>query len=141
MSENGSKSAEVDEYISKQPLDTQRALKELRSLIWESASYVSELMNYNIPAFSLLRDGKREQQIMIAGYKKHVGFYPHPDVISQFSAQLSDYKFAKGSVQFPLNKPVPKDLVVGMVKCRVSQLESSLPANDDISSRECSFKK
>lgn len=124
MSDYGSKSTEVDEYISKQPLDTQRALKELRSLIWESSPYVSELMNYNIPAFALVEGGKREQQIMIAGYKKHVGFYPHPDVIEQFNEQLSDYKFAKGSVQFPLNKPIPKDLVVSMVKCRASQLES-----------------
>lgn len=123
MSNNGSKSSEVDEYILKQPFDTQRALKELRAIIWESAPYVSELINYNIPAFSLLEGGKREQQIMIAGYKKHVGLYPHPDVIDQFSAQLSDYKFAKGSVQFPLNKPIPKDLVVNMIKCRVSQLK------------------
>ena len=63
MSNNGSKSSEVDEYILKQPFDTQRALKELRAIIWESAPYVSELINYNIPAFSLLEGGKREQQI------------------------------------------------------------------------------
>lgn len=124
MSDHGSKSAEVDEYISNQPPDTQRALEELRALIWKSSPYVNELMNYNIPAFALVDGGKREQQIMIAGYKKHVGFYPHPDVIEQFIEQLSDYKFAKGSVQFPLNKPIPKDLVVSMVKCRVAQLKS-----------------
>lgn len=122
MNVNVAKSAGVDEYILGQPPETQRALQELRSLIWDSAPYVGELMNYNIPAFALIEGGKREQQIMIAGYKKHVGFYPHPDIIELFSAQLSDYKFAKGSVQFPLNKPIPKSLVVKMIKQRVAQL-------------------
>ena len=124
MSAHGSRSPEVDEYIATQPSDTQRALEELRLLIWESSPYVNELMNYNVPAFALVEGGKREKQIMIAGYKKHVGFYPHPDVIEQFSEQLSGYKFAKGSIQFPLNRPIPKDLVVNMVHCRVAQLVS-----------------
>ncbi|MFG0452012.1 iron chaperone [Shewanella algae] len=82
-----------------------------------------ELMNYNIPAFALVEGGKREKQIMIAGYKQHVGFYPHPDVIEEFKKQLSGFKYAKGSVQFPLNKPIPEELVAQMVKCRVAQLK------------------
>ena len=122
MSSNDLKSAEVDDYISTQSADAQKALKELRTMIWESSPYVCELMNYNIPAFALVEGGKREQQIMIAGYQKHVGFYPHPDVIEKFKEQLVDFKYAKGSVQFPLSKPMPKELVVGMVKFRVAQL-------------------
>ncbi|WP_102797116.1 iron chaperone [Bowmanella denitrificans] len=122
MEDSNAKSAEVDKYILSHPPEVQRALQEVRSLIWESSPYVSELMNYNIPAFSLVVGGKREQQLMIAGYKKHIGFYPHPDVIEQFKEQLSDFKFAKGSVQFPLNKPMPKDLIKQMVRLRVSQL-------------------
>lgn len=119
--ESGSK--QVDAYIAAQPSDTQRALEELRSYIWLAAPQVSELMNYNIPAFALVKGGKRDQQIMIAGYPKHVGLYPHPDVIEAFADQLSEYRFAKGSIQFPLNKPIPKALVIKMVKCRLSQLQ------------------
>jgi uncharacterized protein YdhG (YjbR/CyaY superfamily) len=117
------RSKQVDAYIAAQPLETQRALKELRSCIWQAAPGVSELMSYNIPAFALAKGGKRDKQIMIAGYPKHVGFYPHPDVIDAIADQLAAYKFAKGSVQFPLNKPIPKALVIEMVKYRLSRLQ------------------
>ncbi len=117
------KSKDVDEYISKQPPEAQLALEELRSCIWQVAPRLTELLNYGIPAFALIEGGKRDQQIMIAGYAKHVGFYPHPAVMEEFSDQLAGYKFAKGSVQFPLDKPIPKDLVISMVKCRLSQLK------------------
>jgi uncharacterized protein YdhG (YjbR/CyaY superfamily) len=80
-------------------------------------------MNYSIPAFALVVGGKRDKQIMIAGYPKHVGFYPGPAVIDAFVDQLAAYRFAKGSVQFPLDKPIPGTLVVNMVKCRLSQLQ------------------
>jgi uncharacterized protein YdhG (YjbR/CyaY superfamily) len=79
-------------------------------------------LNYKIPAFALIEGGKRDQQIMIAAYARHVGFYPHPDVIEAFSSELAPYKFAKGSIQFPLDKPIPKELVMAMVKFRLSQL-------------------
>ncbi|WP_416307761.1 iron chaperone [Neptunicella sp. SCSIO 80796] len=123
MSNSDLKSVEIDDYISTQSADARKALEELRTVIWQNSPYVCELMNYNIPAFALVEGGKREQQIMIAGYKKHVGFYPHPDVIEEFKEQLSGFKYAKGSIQFPLNKPLPKELVANMVKCRVVQLE------------------
>lgn len=123
MAKAVNRSKGVDEYISTQPPETQRALEELRSCIWKAAPGVSELMNYNIPAFALVIGGKRDKQIMIAGYPKHVGFYPGPDVIETFADQLAAYKFAKGSIQFPLNKPIPKALIVNMVKYRLSQLQ------------------
>jgi uncharacterized protein YdhG (YjbR/CyaY superfamily) len=122
MSNETGRSKEVDRYIANQPPETQRALEELRSCIWQAAPGLSELMNYNIPAFALVKGGTREQQVMIAGYAKHVGFYPHPDVISAFADRLKAYKHAKGSVQFPLNKPLPKELVIEMVKLRLAQL-------------------
>jgi uncharacterized protein YdhG (YjbR/CyaY superfamily) len=80
-------------------------------------------MNYNIPAFALVAEGKRDKQIMIAGYAAHVGFYPGADVIAAFADQLGAYKFAKGSIQFPLNKPIPKVLVGEMVKYKLSRLK------------------
>ena len=123
MGKEESRSKEVDTYIATQLPETQRALEELRSCIWQAAPGVSELMNYDIPAFALAKGGKRDKQIMIAGYPKHVGFYPHPDVIDAFADRLAAYKFAKGSVQFPLNKPIPKALVIEMVRLRLFQLQ------------------
>lgn len=116
------RSTEVDAYIANQPPETQQALEELRAYIWQAAPGVTELMNYNIPAFALVEGGKRDQQIMIAGYAKHVGFYPHPAVIEAFAEQLAGYKTAKGSVQFPLSQPIPKTLVTKMVEYRLAQL-------------------
>lgn len=122
MTNQKGKSKDVDAYIFTQSPEAQKALNQLRSYIWQAAPNISELMNYKIPAFALTEGGKRDKQIMIAGYSKHVGFYPHSSTIEAFSERLSEYKFAKGSVQFPLNKPVPKELVIEMVKYRLSQL-------------------
>ena len=123
MGNKVNRSKEVDTYIATQPPETQRALEELRSCIHQAAPGVSELMNYNMPAFALVNGGKRDKQIMIAGYPKHVGFYPHPDTIDAFTDKLAAYKFARGSIQFPLNKPIPKALVIEMVRFRLSQLQ------------------
>jgi uncharacterized protein YdhG (YjbR/CyaY superfamily) len=108
----------VDEYIESQPEETKRALKELHANILKAAPDAIEMFNYNIPAFALVKGGKRDQQIMMAGYKKHVGLYPHPTVMEHFSNELKDYKQGKGSVQFPINKPLPRELIIKMVKYR-----------------------
>jgi len=123
MGDKASRSKEVDTYIATQPPETQRALEELRSCIHQAAPGVSELMNYSIPAFALVQGGKRDQQVMIAGYPRHVGFYPHPDTIDEFADRLAAYRFAKGSIQFALNRPIPKALVMEMVKFRLSLLQ------------------
>ncbi|MCO5298306.1 MAG: DUF1801 domain-containing protein [Fimbriimonadaceae bacterium] len=129
MAKAGKRSKDVDAYISTQPPETRRALEALRSCIWKAAPGVSEQMNYNIPAFALVEGGKRDKQIMIAGYAKHVGFYPSPEVIEAFADQLAGYKSAKGSVQFPLSEPIPEALVVEMVKVRLAQLEGAEPGS------------
>jgi uncharacterized protein YdhG (YjbR/CyaY superfamily) len=108
----------VVEYINTQPEQTKKALLALKECIIKVAPNATELLNYNIPAYALVKDGKREQQIMIAGYKKHVGLYPHPTTIEKFESELTEYKRGKGSVQFPLDKPLPKDLIIRMVKYR-----------------------
>ena len=122
MTNPRTKSPAVDAYLAQQSAETQRALQEVRDAIWEAAPGLTELMNYNIPAFALVEGGKRDQQVMIAGYAKHVGFYPSPEVIATFAARLTSYKSAKGSVQFPLGQPMPTELVTEMVKRRLSQL-------------------
>ena len=113
---------QVQEYIQSFSGTTREYLDELRSLILEVVPDAEELMNYNIPAFALTKGGKREDQIMIAGYKKHVGFYPHPTVMEHFWDKLDGYKKAKGSVQFPFDKPLPKELIREMVSYRKEML-------------------
>lgn len=114
----------VEDYIESQPEDTKIALVALRSCILEAAPDATEMFNYGIPAFALVPGGTREQQIMIAGYKKHVGLYPHPTVMEHFDKELAAYKKGKGSVQFPLNEELPKELIVRMVKYRLKMLYS-----------------
>lgn len=116
-------SGEVGAYIAAQPPETRRALEQLRSYVREAVPDATELINYGIPAFALVKGGARDQQVMIAGYPRHVGFYPHPDVIKAFADQLAGYRYAKGSVRFPLDQPIPKALVIRMLKYRLSQLK------------------
>lgn len=114
----------VDEYIADQPKEVAAALEQVRAMIIQAIPDTEQLLNYNIPAFTLIAGGKREQQIMIAGYAKHIGFYPHPTTIEAFADELADYKYAKGSVQFPLNKAMPEDLIVKMVLWRKEHLNA-----------------
>jgi uncharacterized protein YdhG (YjbR/CyaY superfamily) len=108
----------IDEYISSQPEEQAALLNDLRDAILEAVPDAEEKFNYGIPAFALVKNGKRDEQIMIAGFKKHVGMYPHPTVIEKFEKELSAFKQGKGSIQFPLGSPIPKALVLKMVKYR-----------------------
>jgi uncharacterized protein YdhG (YjbR/CyaY superfamily) len=112
----------IDDYIASQPTEVQKVLEELRALIKEAAPDAIEMLNYKVPSFTLVPDGKRDQQIMMAGYARFVGFYPFPTTIAKFSEELKDYKQGKGSVQFPLNKPFPKGLIIRMVKFRKEEI-------------------
>jgi uncharacterized protein YdhG (YjbR/CyaY superfamily) len=112
----------VDDYINAQPEEVQKMLQELRSIIKEAAPDADEVLNYKVPSFTLVKGGKRDQQIMIAGYAKFVSFYPFPTTMAEFADELKDYKQGKGSVQFPLDKPLPKDLIIRMVKFRKEEI-------------------
>lgn len=113
----------VNQYIEAQPEIAKKMLYELKECILKAQPNAIEMINYNIPAFALVKNGKREEQIMIAGYKNHVGLYPHPTTIKKFDAELIEFKRAKGSVQFPLDKPLPKELIIRMVKYRYEFLK------------------
>ena len=108
----------VEEYFDAQEEKVRKALLELKECTLQAEPKARELLNYNIPAYALAENGKREQQVMIAGYKNHVGLYPHPTTMERFDSELVGYKRAKGSVQFPLDKPLPKELIVRMIKYR-----------------------
>lgn len=112
----------VDAYINAQPQEAQQVLQELRNIIKEAAPDCVEVLNYKIPSFTLVPHGKREQQIMMAAYAKFVGFYPFPTTMEAFAEQLKDFKQGKGSVQFPYNKPLPKELIKEMVVYRRKEL-------------------
>ena len=120
--DGGKKYQSVDEYIADQPMAVQAALENVRQYILEAVPDAEQLFNYDIPAFTLVKGGKREQQIMIAGYARHIGFYPHPATIEAFSNELAHYKSAKGSVQFFLSRPMPRELIVRMVRWRKEHL-------------------
>ena len=112
----------IDDYIAAQPAEAQKVLQELRSIIKEAAPDAVEVLNYKVPSFTLVPNGKRDQQIMMAGYAKFIGFYPFPTTMEKFANELKDFKQGKGSVQFPLNKPLPKDLIIRMVKYRKEEI-------------------
>ncbi|QNL23251.1 DUF1801 domain-containing protein [Hyphobacterium sp. CCMP332] len=95
------------------------ALLKIKNIIMRCAPLASESINYNIPAYTLMKKGNRNHQIMIAGYKKHIGFYPHPDVIAHFESELNKYEKGKGSVQFPLTEALPEDLIEKMIRYKM----------------------
>jgi uncharacterized protein YdhG (YjbR/CyaY superfamily) len=116
----------IEDYICSQSEDQQKALRELKECIKTAAPDSEETFTYNVPSFALIKGGKMEQQIMIAAFKNHVGFYPHPTTIEHFANELKDYKTGKGTVQFPLNKPIPCDLVKRMVEFRLELVINSM---------------
>lgn len=116
--------ATVDDYISVQNEVVAAKLKELRAIIKEAAPDCKEVLNYKIPCFTLVPGGKRDQQLMMAGYAKFIGFYPFPTTMEAFNEELSSFKKGKGSVQFPLNEELPKELILRMVRFRLAELKA-----------------
>lgn len=115
----------VDEYLESQPEDTRRTLLALRALIMKAVPGVTELFNYDIPAYALVKGGKRDKQVMIAGYKTFAGFYTGTGILEHFSKELAGYKVGKASVQFPNGQPLPESLVVNIVKFKLQTLTDS----------------
>ena len=111
------KSVNVDEYISNFPKDVQDILLKIRKLVIESAPNASEGIAYGVPAYKL--NGK--PLVYFAAFKSHIGFYATPGGHSKFKQELSKYKQGKGSVQFPLDEPLPNELIKRMVEFRVRE--------------------
>jgi uncharacterized protein YdhG (YjbR/CyaY superfamily) len=110
----------IDEYIAGFPENVRDILEALRQVIRKAAPQAEEAMRYGIPTFRL-----NGNLVHFAAFKNHIGFYPTPSAIETFKEDLSPYKQAKGSVQFPIDKPLPIDLIQKIVKYRVGEsLES-----------------
>lgn len=106
----------IDEYISGFPKDIQNVLQEIRDTIRKAAPDAEETINYAIPTFKL-----NGNLVHFAAFQKHIGFYPAPSGINAFKKELSAYDGAKGSVQFPLDQPIPFALITRIVKFRVKE--------------------
>jgi uncharacterized protein YdhG (YjbR/CyaY superfamily) len=107
----------VDEYIASFDRDVQEKLQQLRSSIKKAAPAAEEMISYMMPAYKYLGG----PLVYFAGYKNHIGFYATPTGHKAFEKELSIYKQGKGSVQFPVDKPLPLSLISRIVKYRVKQ--------------------
>jgi uncharacterized protein YdhG (YjbR/CyaY superfamily) len=106
----------IDEYIATFPEEVQKKLQALRETIRTAAPQAKEKISYQMPTFTL-----EGNLVHFAAYPKHIGFYPTPSGIEAFKQELAMYKGAKGSVQFPLDKPLPLELVRRIVIFRVQE--------------------
>lgn len=106
----------IDEYIKSFPGDVQKKLESIRQLIKKSAPNAEESISYQIPTFKL-----NGNLVHFAAFKNHIGFYPTPSGQKVFQKELSAYKSGKGSIQFPLDKPIPFSLIKKIVKYRVKE--------------------
>ena len=106
----------IDDYIADFPPDVQAILDKLRATIRKAAPDAEEAMKYRLPTFVL-----HGNLVHFGAFKKHIGFYATPTGNEKFRKELAVYEGAKGSVQFPLDKPIPYDLVSRMVKFRVQE--------------------
>ena len=105
----------IDEYISTFPGDVQAILEKMRQTIRKAAPEAVETISYGIPTFDL----KGKHLVFLAGWKHHISLYPLPAGDEAFQQEIAQYKKARGTLQFPLNKPIPYDLVEKLVILRV----------------------
>lgn len=107
---------DIDEYIAGFPPDVQAVLQQVRETIRAAAPGAGETIAYQMPAFRL-----NGPLVYFGGFKEHIGFYPTPGGIEAFKEELASYKRAKGSVQFPLDRPIPYELIGRITAFRVQE--------------------
>ena len=121
----------IDEYISMFPDDVRTILNQVRQTIRTAAPEARETINYQMPTFTL-----NGNLVHFAGFKNHIGFYPTPTGIEAFKEELSVYKGAKGSVQFPLDQPMPLSLIRRIVEYRVKENSERKPSQKTSTKKE-----
>lgn len=114
----------MDEYISRFDENIQRLLEDIRKCIREAAPEAEEKISYQMPTFAYYGN-----LVHFAAYSGHIGFYPAPSGIEAFKDRLSQYKWAKGSVQFPIDKPMPFELISDIVRFRVQENAEKVKAS------------
>ena len=108
--------ANVAEYINAAPKEARKKLREMRACIRQAAPGATESLKWSMPAFSY-----RRILVMFAGFKHHIGFYPTPSAVKAFAKELSKFATARGSIQFPLEKPLPLPLIRRITAFRVRE--------------------
>ena len=106
----------IDEYIAQFPKELQVLLEKMRTIIHKAAPKAEEAMAYGIPTFKM-----NGNLVHFGGYKNHIGFYPAPSGIEAFKKELAKYEGSKGTIRFPLDKPLPATLITQVVKFRVAK--------------------
>ena len=109
-------SEEIDKYITRHPAAHQELMRQLRQIIRETAPEATEKLSWAMPTFYL-----KGNLVHFAAHKNHIGFYPGSSGIANFTAEFVGLKFSKGAVQFPLDKPLPVELVKQIVAFRVAE--------------------
>lgn len=113
--------ATIDAYIAAFPEDVQAVLQQIRRTIHDTAPEATEAISYGMPTFKL-----HGNLVHFGAFKSHIGFYPTPTGVEEFVAELSRYKQGRGSVQFPLNQPMPLDLIRRIVAFRVQESKAKV---------------
>jgi uncharacterized protein YdhG (YjbR/CyaY superfamily) len=116
MTPTKSKPKTMTEYINAAPKEARAKLREMRSCIRKAAPGATESIKWGMPAFS-----HRRILVMFAAFKNHIGFFPTPSAVKAFAKNLSKYKFGKGSIQFPLEEPLPLPLIRKITEFRVRE--------------------
>jgi uncharacterized protein YdhG (YjbR/CyaY superfamily) len=114
----------IDQYIQTLPPNIQSILQQLRQTIQQAAPQAQQVISYQMPAF-------KQNGILVwfAAFKNHIGFFPTPEGIEAFKEKLSAYKTSKGTIQFPLDQPIPYELVKEIVQYRVKQRTATVSNN------------
>jgi uncharacterized protein YdhG (YjbR/CyaY superfamily) len=115
----------IDEYIAQFSPAVQAKLRAMRELIRRAAPAATERISYGIPTFHL-----NGNLVHFAAFKRHIGFYPTASAVAAFDPELAAYKRAKGSIQFPLDEPLPLELIRRMVESRVAENAAKKPVRE-----------
>jgi uncharacterized protein YdhG (YjbR/CyaY superfamily) len=118
--------ADIDAYIADSPEEVRGLLEQVRAAIRRAAPNAAEAIKYRIPTFVL-----GENLVHFAAFKNHIGFYPTSSGIAAFTKQLAGYKSAKGSVQFPMDEPMPLALIERIVRFRVNEANAKSRTKSD----------
>jgi len=116
ISNDSKKPTSIDEYIAGFPVEIQEKLNQIRDTIRNLVPEAEEAISYQMPTFKL-----KGNLVHFAAYQNHIGFYPAPSGIIAFADELKAYKCSKGAIQFPIDKPVPKELLSKIVEFRVKE--------------------
>lgn len=118
-SSSGKRPTTVSEYISAAPKEARAKLRELRALVAAAAPGATQSLKWSVPAFSYSRI-----LVTFAAFKKHIGFFPTPSAIREFSKDLTGFKTSAGGIRLPLDQPIPRRLITRITKFRVRELEA-----------------